>query len=362
MNRFIIVLAGTTLVFASASAYLWRQERAASEQNAVLQLRVEKLEGAQRTARAILPTPAAAPVAGAAPPDSGPPLRPARAPRPAPAVGAAAAVAGSDRKAAITFRPFFGSMRMDKLLADPEYREAMRAQERLAMSSRYPDLAEALHLQPEEAEKLMDLLTDQQVAAMGRQPTFRPDGTPDENSIREWQKQMEQQQRDNQAQIASLLGDTQFQEWKDYQNSMGARMQVKQLRDTLGSSDPLRADQVQPLVAAIAAEQLRYGAELQRNAGRAGKARSMSQSDQLSMMEQGLEQSTQYNQRMHDAAAPYLSARQQEQFDRMLNQNLEIQRITVRMVRARAEAEARGEAPTTNDGQLVIGSSLVESR
>lgn len=375
MNRFIFVLAGTTLVFASASAYLWQQERAGREQRAALEQRVKELESAPIIARTIPTTPAETP----APLETVPPPQPVHRPKPAAIRGAV--VANSRKETSLSAGNTFATFafaRQDKLMADPEYRAAMRAQQRLMMPHQYPDLAEALQLQPEEAGKLMDLLADQQIANMDRRPPVGPDGSPDQKAMQEWhqqmQQQMQQQHRDNEAQIANLLGDGRLQEWKEYQSTMGARMQVKQLRDLMNSSsDPLRADQVQQIVTALATEQRRPNAEPQRNSlrpvamlGTRVGSLSPAAPNGVAMMEQSLEHTIQYNQRMQDAAAPYLSARQQEQYKQILDQQVEMQRINLRMMRSQAEAEARGEIPNedpTNTGtwQLVTGSGVVPS-
>ena len=187
---------------------------------------------------------------------------------------------------------------------------------------------------------------------------------------------MQQRQRDNEAQIAGLLGDSGLQEWKDYQQTLGARMQVKQLRSIMeNSTDPIRPDQVQPLVDAMAAEQKRVMEAQMRSlgvnsvapsrgnvaaitGGSAWAARSMTPANQVEMMERSLEQTAQSNQRMHDAVAPYLSQRQLEQFDKYQNQQLEFQRASLRMMRANAEAEARGEAPP-NGASISASSALM---
>jgi hypothetical protein len=229
-----------------------------------------------------------------------------------------------------------------------------------------------LHLQPEDVDKLMDLLTDQEMANMSGQPPFGENGQVDQAAMQEWSKKLQQRQRDNEAQLAGLLGDSGVQEWQEYQKTLGARMQVKQLRGMLeGSSDPIRPDQVQPLVEAMAAEQQRMMqtqlrgfssvAPGQRTVGMiapAGAMQPFTPGNQVAMMEKSLEQTVQNNQRMHDAVAPYLTQRQLEQFDKYQNQQLEFQRASLRMMRASAEAEARGEVqPNGNSSSMSVSSS-----
>lgn len=380
MQRSVLLLAGSTLIFGSASAYFWQQERIGDERSTALEARVKELEGTLAATRLPPPPPMINTVEPPAPPEN-PPAPSAKAPAPKPAAKVAMGGVGMVREGGpnrLMAGPVFRSMRMDKLLEDPEYRAAMRSQHRMMMSGRYPDLGEALRLQPEEVEKLMDLLADQEIAGMATQPAFGFDGTqPDPAAMQDWSRKMQQRQRDNEAQIAGLLGDSGLQEWKDYQQTLGARMQVKQLRGIMeNSSDPIRPDQVRPLVDAMAAEQKRMMEAQMRSVGLVGMApsrgnaaviasgstwaaaRPMTPGNQVDMMEKSLEQTAQNNQRMHDAVAPYLSQRQLEQFDKYQNQQLEFQRASLRMMRANAEAEARGETQP-NGASISASSALV---
>ena len=377
MNRFVLLLAGSTLIFGSASAYLWREGRAENERNATLEARIQQLE-TQLTerAQAVPPPQALAPVPEPSAPEPAP-AKVAAAPKPATSVkvgtGTAQAVVGVGGNVVGGPTTMFRGFRtdMNQLMKDPEYREAMRSQQRMSMNSRYPDLGEALRLPPEEVDKLLDLLTDQEIANMSRPSPFA-DGQPvDSNSMRQWREKIQQEQREQDAALANVLGANGLQEWKNYQQTLGARMEVKQLRTIMdGSSDPLRPDQVQSLVDAIAAEQRRPMEALRSAPGSGGNATSgpatggwgpITRENQTAMMEQSLRMTEERNQRIQDAVAPYLSSRQLEQFTRHQKQQLDMQRASLRMMKAAAEAEARGDIPRNNNGAatLMLGTSPV---
>jgi hypothetical protein len=371
MNRSIVVLAGTTLAFGSASAYFWQAQRAANERGTALESRIEELETKLAAAQPLPPVPLAqTPFTAPPPQDAEPaPRKPVRAPSVSNGPKVAGTIPPALHRGFGQPAPVFRSMRMDKLMEDPEYREAMRSQHRMSMSSRYPDIGEALNLQPDQVDKLMDLLTDQEIAGMSRtQPPFSQDGrAPDPTAMQEWGKQMQKQQRDNEAQIAALLGDAGVQEWKDYQQTLGARMQVKQLRSVMeGSSDPIRSDQMQPLVAAMAAEQRRamesQMQNLRNNMGQrpalVGSQIQMTSGNRVAMIEQSLEQTVQNHERMRDAVAPYLSPRQLEHFDKYQKQQLDMQHASLRMMKLQAEAEARGDVPGDGTGTSMAVSGV----
>ena len=276
--------------------------------------------------------------------------------------------------------------RSRKLMEDPEYRAAMRSQQKMMVAQQYPDLSVALNLSPDQADQLLELLADQQTRNMYERPPFRTDGTPDENEMREWQRQAEQRQRQNQEEMRALLGDAGMEQWKDYQGTMGARQQVRQLRSVLDSSGlTLQQDQVQPLVNAIAAEQrslsgmrgtpvmaagIASGAAISSVPGgvvpgvgfQQRGPNQISTDDRAVMMERSIERTEQYNQRLHDAATPYLSSQQLQRFDSMLKTQLDMQRAQVRMMRAQAEAEARGEIPPASSNAMYTpsGSAVMQ--
>lgn len=354
MNRAIAVLAGATAVFASASAYLWQQERTLREQNAALTARVQELErtpGKPSPFTAPLPEPAAAS-----------PVDDTRTASPEPAANRALAIGRVETPTAaatVNAPVMFSTFRNDRLLNDPEYRAAMRSQQRMMLTNRYADLGEALGLQPAEVNGLIELLVDQQVARMNERPPFQPNIAPDPAAMGEWSRRMQQLQLDQDRQVADLLGEAKLQEFKDYQRTEGARVQVNQLRQLLaGSGEPLTAEQSQPLVKALAAEQDRSQQDMQTVFHSAGNGR-LSTEEQARRVETNLEQTLQAHRRLHDAASQYLTSTQLDQLDRLLKQRSDMQRINLRMLRARAEAEAVGEI--SPDDTTLVAPGMVRS-
>lgn len=137
-------------------------------------------------------------------------------------------------------------------LTNQTYREAQLAYIRLELERKYPELATALNLQPDEAGRLFDLLARQQ----------QGEAELDEVEPRQRQKAAEARRQANRSELAALLGDARMAEWDRYVNSLGARAEVRELRMLLADSDyPLRSYQYEPLVALLAAEQQRHNAE-----------------------------------------------------------------------------------------------------
>lgn len=337
MNRSIAVLAGATALFASTSAYLWKQERAGRERNAELSARVQELERHSSRSKSLAMLPPGQP----APPDSGiaPPQQTAQE-----RSALTHASPHIETNVPVAFGTHDGFLADNsKLMSDPEYRNLMRAQSRWMLAERYAGLRDALQLRPDEANKLLDLLADQEANMMANMLPMQ-DQQPDPKALQEWQQQAERQQRNDEAQIAALLGDAKMRQWKEYQSSEGARMQVNHLRQVLAdSSEPLRQDQVQPLVKAIAAEQARRMENTQGTAP--AEPRQISRAEEIEQLERAVADEIRSNERLHDTATQHLSAQQLDEFDRVLQQGVDTQRIFIRMIRANEETEKAGELP-----------------
>jgi hypothetical protein len=231
-----------------------------------------------------------------------------------------------------------------RMLKDPEYRELMRSQQKVSMQRMYSDLEPLLGLSKDESDRLRDVLAEQSIRSMEQRPMWpSPDGgPPDENAILEQQRISQAQRRTNEAEIAEVLG-PKYNQWQEYQNNGWARSQVSQLRQTLAiTNEPIRSDQVKPLVEAIAREQqqMTRGFRTPLPQGSAMDAQT-----QVSLAEEMLERSAQSHQRIRDAVTGLLTPTQLEQLQHQHEQELKMQELSVKQQRARAEAQARGEIP-----------------
>jgi len=231
-----------------------------------------------------------------------------------------------------------------RMLDDPDYRELMREQNKLSMSRFYSDLGPMLGLTQDESERLLDVLAEQQLRNMEQRPVMMGmDGTPpDPNTLREQQLRFEEMRRKNDAELAQVLGAAKFAEWQDYQNNQWSRSQVMRLREGLALSDePLRQDQVKPLVQAMAREQQQMQTH---SFGGVPRMRQMDSASQAHLSEEWLERTTQSHQRIRDAVSGLLSPAQLQQLEAQQAQERKMQEINMRMQRARAaEAQVSGE-------------------
>lgn len=387
VNRTIVILGATTLVFGSASAYLYNDLRETRAEAVGLQARVADLEKALPAtaapiARSVptLPTNPFGPPVEAAPETNASPAN-ATGPKRVPGNGAgmpqqAAALAGGAFAMATTgfgFGPRMagGWEQQRKMLEDPDYRDAMKRQQKMMLPRMYPELQQALQLDPRQTDELYELLAEQQIRQMTEQrsPPFQNrNSPPDPAAVREWQETMQRTQASYENEVASLLGDAGYQQWKNYKSTMPARSQIRELRSTLESAGvPLQPEQSEKLVAAIASQQQSQmqSAVTWRAVPPTGLSmvapapvalngvRSDGQIDRAAFMEQQVERTRAQQQQLRSTIAPHLSSQQLEQFERMQATQLEMQEINLKMMRAQAAAEARGELPPSSQNGVI---------
>jgi hypothetical protein len=240
--------------------------------------------------------------------------------------------------------------RQRALLRDPEYREAVRTQNKAMFADSYPDLAETLDLTPDELDRFMTLLADQQVRAQETQSMAFFDSPPDAAAAEEMQHTMQAWQQTVDGEIAALLGSDKQRAWKEYQSTLGARHEAKQLRDSLASKGaPLRDDQLKPLQRALAAAQQQMFDEASTRPPRVQLALATadggppSAAAQLEALEESLQRQAEHLQRKRESLESILTAEQLKYYAEQQDMQLQLQQAHLRMLRAQAEAEARGE-------------------
>jgi hypothetical protein len=166
MNKAIVILALTSVALAGASASLYRELHAEREHVQVLEHEVQSLrtqpQAAHVTATPFSSVPAPSSKQATV---SKPELvrqAPDRVARLASLVTPSHAPAPPDHA---KLRERF-SRQQQALMNDPEYRTALHKQQRLTLARQYPDLMEDLEISQDQADQLLDLLTNQQIEAM----------------------------------------------------------------------------------------------------------------------------------------------------------------------------------------------------
>ncbi len=128
----------------------------------------------------------------------------------------------------------------------PSMIKTLRNQMRAQNAKTYFDLKSRLGLSQEDADKLLDLITEQQTASFN-QPREVTDSNNQEAMRNDWQR--------IDGQINDLLGSAKAAEYGDYKKEMPARMEVAMLAQQFDSSEaPLNDQQRARLVTALSEE------------------------------------------------------------------------------------------------------------
>lgn len=324
------------------SVHLWRELSAEREKTAQLRAGMEELRAeravppfvAGPATRELLPGGAAAAVAGSGPvpPSADAPSR------------TQDQVAGVARSIALSL------LDQRELLKDPEYRKSQLAQTRLSIRQNYPGLVEELGLSPEEADRLFNLLAENQVT-LSEFNVFSPTGsTPDpaelETMTRRRQEAMQQQEQQLQVMLGGRYG-----QWEEYQKTRNSRMQVSTLARTFESvGAPITAEQSTSLVNLYIAEQERQ----REDTSRARALGSDGRIDLARSMEEQANMQVERNQRMLEGARSVLNARQLEALQATLEQQATIARLSARMARQQQEEGAAGAGNASPAAGVVI--------
>lgn len=143
-----------------------------------------------------------------------------------------------------------------QLLGNPEYHQAMRMQQRVMIEQRYRDLPKALGLSPEKASQVFDQLADdmmQNFDGRERRGSMQSDGS---------QLWFDQQRGREDSAMTKLLGADGMLKLQDFRESQLSRSEVRMLgTELVGSPDPLREDQMEPLFNVMYTEQKRLQQE-----------------------------------------------------------------------------------------------------
>ena len=140
----------------------------------------------------------------------------------------------------------------------PQPSEAMQKMRRTQLRANnkrlHADIGEKLGLSSDEASKLVDLITDQQMAAMQRGREERMSGASGESRVSTY----ELNQQKNLAEVTALIGTDKAELYKAYQEAMPARQEVNMLERQLEANDStLSKDQRDRMITALAEERKR---------------------------------------------------------------------------------------------------------
>jgi hypothetical protein len=149
-------------------------------------------------------------------------------------------------------------------LKDPQQRAEVRIEERARLAELYRDLREVLELDDATEEKVLELLTDQQMERLDQM--FLGD---QEAARRQLWKGLTQAQAETQTKyiqaLREVLGQEKLERYQTFERTLGERSRVAKLNDRLAPADKLQAEQKERLVALYQDDMARYLAKSRLN-------------------------------------------------------------------------------------------------
>jgi len=244
-----------------------------------------------------------------------------------------------------------GMERQAALLRDPEYRDAMLAQQKIGLRQTNPNLARDLELTPDQADRLFTTLAEQQMRSMDNSNPWALGEQPDQAKVQEFQRKMLEQQTANENELKRVLGDAKYREYQEYQSLSGVRWEADRVRTTLANAGvPLDENLTKPLLKTLQDQQKKmmqqfataaapgHGNGLQMVSVWGGPPDNGATPDMVQMQERALDFQAQHQKRQRDALAQVLTPEQLKVIEEQHNAELQMQRAQLRMMRAQQEA------------------------
>jgi hypothetical protein len=193
----------------------------------------------------------------------------------------------------------FGSI-LEELMKDPEMMKIMQEQQAQVLKTQYAPLVKQLNLAPDQTAAFYKVLTDNTtnaiVQALGMMSgTNKADLT---GAMADSHKKINDQMR-------SLLGDTAFAQFQDFEASLPDRMMFEQMKTSF-TDNPLTDDQQQRLLHLMTAERKKSAPTADLSAGKPA----ISLAAIAGQTEQALKLQGEINQRVYQQAAGFLSPAQ----------------------------------------------------
>jgi len=306
MRKLVVALSLISVTFAATTAYYATELRNERARNAAEVARRDAQVLAAAAARPVETTPAPALAIASTPP------APSAQSAESVATASPQGVADPDERVKRQLVEF--SKRFLEQIADPARRAAMLAERRRGARTQYPRIAERLGLAPDEYERLLDLLAEQDFGYQERMSRCVLDP---ECNYRNFNRD---DAKSRPLQIADLLGGDRAQRFEEYQNSLSEREIVTQLRARLTDNAYLSSELSESLILALADERARFEAEMRQtgtNTAGFGMTNGWIYYASGGSAAERLESATVYTRRMRDRAAQVLNADQLTVFEQM---------------------------------------------
>jgi hypothetical protein len=233
---------------------------------------------------------------------------------------------GADKKGG------FGQM-LASMMNDPDVKKMIQEQQRAMIEPLYGPLIKKMNLSPEEADAFKKLLSDHMMKSAEQATSLFAGGSS--TNRQELVAGLTAQQKAFDEEVKAMLGETRYEQYKDYQQTMGERAQLNVFRQQNAmSGTPLTDGQTEQLLALMNEEKKRAAAEgapqLDSSGQGAANLEAMLSEDKTREL---LESQERVNQRVYQRASEVLGPDQLEAFGRFQTNQLQMMKMGMSMAR-----------------------------
>ena len=226
----------------------------------------------------------------------------------------------------------FGKM-VQKMFTDPKMKGVMRTQQMMVVKMMYSDLAKELGLGPDQANQVMELLGDRQMAMASKGMKMFGGDSGEAASAEEVGRDAEASNKEYDAQLENILGKDGMAKLKEYERSAGDRMQIQQYQQAFGANGtPLDQTQSQGLLGIMKEERAKLPPSPFDPASKdvAGAMKAMQSEETVNAL---INSQQELNARVLTRSRTVLSPDQMVQFEQIQKQQMDLQKMGMEMGR-----------------------------
>ncbi|MDB9822810.1 hypothetical protein OAC89_03840 [Deltaproteobacteria bacterium] len=213
-----------------------------------------------------------------------------------------------------------------KLLEDPTTKKMLRNTFKGMLDINYGPLYKELALSQEKLEEFKELLINQQVSFMDINQEMLGVSLSGEKK-REIEQRLEDLKKENETKISECLGGENYETYESYQERLSERTLVTNFMESLNSDDKLTADQEQDLIDSMYEDRKDLHEELDHDPDKITFPDEMNEEE----VARSIIRMTGTHERYMESANSILSESQMDQFEKYLNQRLEMQGMSLRI-------------------------------
>jgi len=216
-----------------------------------------------------------------------------------------------------------------KMLKDPKMRDMIRSQQRFAMPMLYSDLVKQLGLSAEDANKLYDLLSDEQMAQMNKGLSAMGQNLDDSTQTEDQAKSA----------LKDFLGADGYQQYETYQKTAADRMVLNQFSQGLSGQNALSDSQRNALLQIMSDTRAQVPSSVLDSSNNASMDQKVAAMNDPKQVDGFLQQQQKLNEQVIAKAGPILNPEQLTALKNYQAQMLKMMQMGIQMRKGMSDSQ-----------------------